>query len=228
MIRYPLYRRLNASQGRSGRVRKISFLPGFDSRNVQPVERRYTDWAKLGRKFNNTASLFQLPSEQTDCQRGRKVILTIGHHNVRTTFDLSTTWIDLISIIVQQVATMHSLFYFCKLLYIFRVVTPPIIRSTYNCNYSIWHWSNLGKFSVWSQLKMRGMDPSLLPSAIVRSRKVAETGPYLSSLADFTHCIFRSLTSARCCNYGYMCSWWWVELPPEICRTVYRNIINCT
>jgi len=24
----------------------------------------------------------------------------------------------------------------------FRVVTPPIIRSTYNCNYSIWHWSN--------------------------------------------------------------------------------------
>jgi len=45
-------------------------------------------------------------------------------------------------------------------------------------------------------------------------RKVAETGPYLSSLADFTHCIFRSLTSAWCCNYSYMCSWWWVELPP--------------
>jgi len=27
-------------------------------------------------------------------------------------------------------------------LYMFRVVTPPIIRSTYNCNYSIWHRSN--------------------------------------------------------------------------------------
>ena len=24
----------------------------------------------------------------------------------------------------------------------FWVVTPPILRSTYNCNYSIWHWSN--------------------------------------------------------------------------------------
>jgi hypothetical protein len=24
----------------------------------------------------------------------------------------------------------------------FRVVIPPIIRSPYNCNYSIWHWSN--------------------------------------------------------------------------------------
>jgi len=25
-------------------------------------------------------------------------------------------------------------------------------------------------------------------------------------LADFTHYIFQSLTSARCCNYSYMCS----------------------
>jgi len=132
------------------------------------------------------------------------------------------------SIIVQQDATMYSLLYLCKLLYMFRVVTPRIIRSTYNCNYSIWHWSNFGKCSVWSQLKMRVMYPSLLPSAIVRSRKVTETGPYFSSLANFTPCIFRSLTSARCCNYSYTCSWWWVELPPATCRVVYRNIINCT
>ena len=34
------------------------------------------------------------------------------------------------SIIVQQDATMYSLLYLCKLLYVFRVVTPPIIRST--------------------------------------------------------------------------------------------------
>jgi hypothetical protein len=40
-------------------------------------------------------------------------------------------------------ATIYSLLYFCKLLYMFRVVIPPIIRSTYNCNYNIWHWSNL-------------------------------------------------------------------------------------
>jgi len=49
---------------------------------------------------------------------------------------------SLMSIIVQQDATMYSLLYFCKSLYMFRVVTPLIIRSTYNCNYSIWHWSN--------------------------------------------------------------------------------------
>jgi hypothetical protein len=87
------------------------------------------------------------------------------------------------SITVQQDATVYSLLCFCKLLYMFRVVTLPIIRSTCNCNYGIWHWSNFGKCSVWSQLKM---------------------GPYLSSLADFTHCIFWSLTSARCCNSLYV------------------------
>jgi hypothetical protein len=41
--RYPLYRRLGGPQGRSGRVRKISRLPGFDPRTVQPVASRYTD-----------------------------------------------------------------------------------------------------------------------------------------------------------------------------------------
>jgi hypothetical protein len=47
-----------------------------------------------------------------------------------------------VSIIVQQDATMYSLLYFYKLLYIFRVVNPPIVRSTYNFIYTIWHWSN--------------------------------------------------------------------------------------
>jgi hypothetical protein len=41
--RYPLYGRLGGSQGRSGRVRKISPPPGFDPRTVQPVASRYTD-----------------------------------------------------------------------------------------------------------------------------------------------------------------------------------------
>ena len=42
--RYPLFRRLGAPQGRSGRVRKIS-TPGFDPQPVQPVASRYTDRA---------------------------------------------------------------------------------------------------------------------------------------------------------------------------------------
>jgi len=43
-------------------------------------------------------------------------------------------------IIVQQDATVFSLLYLCRQLYMFRVLTP-IIRSSYNCNYSFWHWS---------------------------------------------------------------------------------------
>ena len=43
--RYPLYKRLDGPQGRSGRVEKISPTPGFDPRTVQPVASRYTDWA---------------------------------------------------------------------------------------------------------------------------------------------------------------------------------------
>jgi hypothetical protein len=42
-IRYPFYRRLGRPQGRSGRLWKISPLPGFGPRTVQPVATRYTD-----------------------------------------------------------------------------------------------------------------------------------------------------------------------------------------
>jgi hypothetical protein len=41
--RYPLYGRLGGPPSRSGRVRKISPLPGFDPRTVQPVASRYID-----------------------------------------------------------------------------------------------------------------------------------------------------------------------------------------
>jgi hypothetical protein len=43
--RYPLYRRLGGPQGRGGQVQKMSRPPGFDSRTVQPVASRYTDYA---------------------------------------------------------------------------------------------------------------------------------------------------------------------------------------
>ena len=101
------------------------------------------------------------------------------------------------SIIVQQDKTMYRLIYFCKLLYMFCVVNLPIIRSTFNCNYSIWHWSNFGKCSVWSQLKMRVMDRSLLPSAIVEGNRGNRKGwgvkatprPHFTPREDSgTHC----------------------------------------
>ena len=51
--RYPLYRRLDGAQGRSGQVWIISSPPGFDPRTVQPVASRYTDWAIPARRSIN-------------------------------------------------------------------------------------------------------------------------------------------------------------------------------
>jgi hypothetical protein len=43
---YVFYRRLGGPQGGCGQVRKISPVPGFDPRTVEPVASRYTDWVK--------------------------------------------------------------------------------------------------------------------------------------------------------------------------------------
>jgi hypothetical protein len=48
---YPLYRRLGGPQTRSGQVRKISPITGFDPRTVQPVASRYNDWANPAPKL---------------------------------------------------------------------------------------------------------------------------------------------------------------------------------
>ena len=53
--------------------------------------------------------------------------------------------------IVQQDATVYSLLFFCKLLYTFWMVPLPIIRSTHNCIYSIWYWSNRYCYLLLSQ-----------------------------------------------------------------------------
>ena len=45
-------------------------------------------------------------------------------------------------IIVQRDTTIYSFISVNCSVYMFRAVTPPFIRSTYNCNHSIWHWSN--------------------------------------------------------------------------------------
>jgi hypothetical protein len=58
--RYPLYKSLSGPQGQSGRVRKISRLPEFDPRTVQPVASRYTDWAI------KIEYIFQLYNEASD------------------------------------------------------------------------------------------------------------------------------------------------------------------
>ena len=113
----------------------------------------------------------------------------------------------------------------------FRVVIPPIIRSTYNCNYSIWHWSN--------RLCYLPLMVETLERARCCNYSYMCSWWWVELPHDTCRTVYRNiinstiaegsrdgLTSARCCNYSYMCSWWWVELPHDTCRTVYRNIRN--
>jgi len=75
----------------------------------------------------------------------------------------------------------------------FQVVPPPIIRSTYNCTYSIWYLSHHYCYLLllWKS----------------------------STLAAGSS---NGLTNTRCCRYSCMRSWWWVVVPPETCRQVSR------
>ena len=61
----------------------------------------------------------------------------------------------------------------------------------------------------------------VVPSPIIGST------PWSSNSSLIAEGCRNGLTHARCCNYSYICSWWWVEVPPETCRAFYRNIINC-
>ena len=49
----------------------------------------------------------------------------------------------------QREATLNSLCISGKLLYMFRVVSSPIIRSTYNCIYSIWYLLTVTAFCLY-------------------------------------------------------------------------------
>jgi len=45
--------------------------------------------------------------------------------------------------------------YLCKLLYMFRMVSPPIIRSSYHCIYSTWHYWDRYCYLSWSWIDGR-------------------------------------------------------------------------
>ena len=98
----------------------------------------------------------------------------------------------------KQDATLHSLFISGKLLYIFRVVSPLILRSTHNCIYSIWYLLNRYCYLAlcW------------------KSWNWSECGEGI---------VLICLTSTRYCKYSCVCPWGWVEIPPETCRAVFQK-----
>jgi hypothetical protein len=97
----------------------------------------------------------------------------------------------------------YTVYFIWKLLYMFQVVHPPIIRRTYNCIYSIWYLSCHYCYLplLWKSWNW-----------------------YECVVADSSN----GMTNTRCCRYSCMCSWWWVEVPPETCRAVsrYNKVCN--
>ena len=65
--RYPLYKRLDGLQGRSGRVRKISPPQEFVPRTVQHVAIRYTDWAITAHVIKGKSEIINFYADRCEC-----------------------------------------------------------------------------------------------------------------------------------------------------------------
>src|SRR5215475_12547983 len=88
--------------------------------------------------------------------------------------------------------------YIRKLLYMFRVVLPPIIRSTYNCINSIWYLSHRYCYLPLSWKSWNRFECSV---GGVRHPQHTKTGSNSSTIAaDSSNCV----TNTRCCRYSCM------------------------
>jgi hypothetical protein len=96
--RYPLYRGLGGTQGRSGQVRKISPQPGFDTRTVQPVASRYTDCAIAAPEINRYKNkltflailkcLFLIWTQEASCYSCERIELRLYLYGLTYTVDI--------------------------------------------------------------------------------------------------------------------------------------------
>jgi hypothetical protein len=106
-----------------------------------------------------------------------------------------------------------------KLLYMFRVVPPPIIRSAYNCIYNIWYLSHRYCYLPLSWKSWNWYECAVPTQTSATSSTIA---------AGSNNCE----TNNRCCRYSCMRSWWWVEVPLKTCRAASRynklyNVASC-
>jgi len=81
----------------------------------------------------------------------------------------------------------YTVYYAWKMLYMFRVVPPPITRSAYNCIYSIWYLSHRYCHLSLSWKSWGDCSPP-------NSSTIATGG---------SNCV----TNTRCCRYSCMRSW---------------------
>jgi len=112
----------------------------------------------------------------------------------------------------QQDATFSRSIYFYKLFYMFQAVTPSIIRST----------------KLYIQRQVLSNQYCCLLLSWMRWNESS-----ISSTIAAVNNIGLTIPDAVC---TVLCSWWWVEEPPETCRAIYRNkqiekmlhLVGCT
>jgi len=112
-----------------------------------------------------------------------------------------------------------TVYFIWKLLYKFRVVPPPIIRSATNCVYSIWYLSHRYCYLPLSWKRWNWFECAVH----------TQTSSNPSTIAEGSS---NGVTNTRCCKHSCLCYWWWVVVPPETCRAVSRqnklfNVASC-
>jgi hypothetical protein len=109
-----------------------------------------------------------------------------------------------IPIYIQQDATLHSLFI------------------SGNCSTSFGWYFHPSSRAHTTVSTASGIYHTV--TAICRYRERVGTGlsvlwvAYVTIAADSSN----GVINTRCCRYSCMRSWWWVKVPPEICRAVSR------
>ena len=106
----------------------------------------------------------------------------------------------------------YTVYFIWKLLYMFRVLPPPIIRSAYNCIYSVWFLSNRYcylplSWKSWNyqeriQLYLQRLVfviPLLLPAAIVGELVLRNYSSNSSTIAAGSS---NGVTKTRRCRYS--------------------------
>jgi hypothetical protein len=114
----------------------------------------------------------------------------------------------------------YTVYFSLKLFYMFRVVSSSIIRSANNYIYSIWY---LLQCYCYLPLSWKSWNRFECAVGGVCHPEHTQTSSNSSTIAADSS---NGVTNTRCCRYSCLRSWWWVAVPPEICRTV-PDKINC-
>ena len=146
--------------------------------------------------------------------------------------------------------TKQSIYYSANSLYMFRVSTTPIIRSTQNCNYRHWYCAatslQRGQASPrWREVASQKIMTNSVTVCLQKSINTNQYTPLIRSTQNsnysLRYCAATSLQSGQAWPrwrevdaqkimistggsiYSFVYSWWWVSLTPETCRVNLQN-----